>query len=84
MGGKGGQQLPPFKTCYAGVESTDLSESIYFSDLKGKQSSRVEELLRNQMNQILALFPGVEVVTTKDAIALVVKGRRGIGRRNTI
>lgn len=70
-----------FETCYAGYEANDVNPSIYFGNLGKKQSVVVEKLLRNQ---VLTRFPKVEVVSTRNAIAIVLKEGEGLRRRNTV
>jgi len=81
FGGKGDQERMLFETCYAGYESTDVSPSIYFRELRPKQMSVVEKLLKNH---VVARFPGVKIVTTSNALAIVLEERPGIKRRNTV
>ena len=70
-----------FETCYAGYEPGDVNPSIYFGKLAKKQAGAVEKLMRNQ---VVGRFPDVSVVTSKDAIAVVVKEGKGLRRRNTV
>ncbi|KAK4690983.1 hypothetical protein P7C71_g5923, partial [Lecanoromycetidae sp. Uapishka_2] len=82
LGGTGGQDhdLIP-ETCYAGYESTEVSPSIYFKALKPRQKSVVEKLFRNY---VVAKFPNVKIVTTSNALAIVLEERPGLKRRNTV
>jgi len=70
-----------FETCYAGYDAGDVSPSIFFGKLQKKQAGAVEKLLRNQ---VVGRFPDVSLVTTKDAIAVVVKEKGILRRRNTV
>lgn len=81
FGGKGDQERPLFETCYAGYQSSDVSPSIYFANMKAKQMGVVEKLFKNQL---LMRFPDVKIVKTSNAIAVVVQERQMIKRRNTI
>ena len=80
-GGKGGQERPLFETCYAGYESSDVSPSIYFGNMKAKQMGVVEKLFKNQL---LIRFPHVRIVKSSNAIAVVVEDQPKIKRRNTV
>lgn len=81
FGGKGGQERPLFETCYAGYDSSDVSPSIYFGNMKAKQMGVVEKLFKNQL---LMQFPDVRIVKTSNAIAIVTDDRQTIKRRNTV
>ena len=81
FGGKGDQERLLFETCYAGFESSDVSPSIYFGNMKAKQMDYVEKLLRNQLP---VRFPDVEVKKTSNAIAIVMRDGQKIRRRNTV
>lgn len=70
-----------FETCYAGYEAGDVNPSIYFGHLAKKQSVAVEKLVRNQ---VLTRFPTVEVVRSRNAIAVVMREGEGLRRRNTV
>ncbi len=70
-----------FETCYAGYEADDVNPSIYFGNLAKKQSVAVEKLLRNQ---VVARFPMVEVVSSRNVIAIVMREGEGLRRRNTV
>ena len=70
-----------FETCYAGYESSDVSPSIYFGNMKAKQVEYVERLLRNQLP---VKFPGVEIRKTSSAIAVVMKDELTVKRRDTV
>ncbi|CAF9912982.1 MAG: hypothetical protein ALECFALPRED_008448 [Alectoria fallacina] len=78
--GKGHQERPRFETCYAGFDSSDVSPSIYFGNMKAKEIGVVEKLFKNQL---LMKFPAVRIVKTSNAIAVVVEGREKIKRRST-
>lgn len=77
--GKGDR--PCFETCDAGYESTDVSPSIYFRELSSKQISVVEKLLKNH---VVAKFPKVKIVTTSNALAILLEERSELMRRNTV
>ena len=79
--GQGDQGRPLFETCYAGYESSDVSPSIYFGNMKAKQMGVVERLFKNQL---LIKFPDVRIVKGPNAIAVVMKDQQKIKRRNTI
>lgn len=81
FGGNGDQERPLFETCYAGYESSDVSPSIYFGNMKAKQMSVVEKLFKNQLQM---RFPDVEIVKTSNVIAVVLRDRQKIKRRNTV
>ena len=79
--GKGDQGCPLFETCYAGYQSSDVSPSIYFGNMKAKQMGRVEQLFKNTL---LMEFPDVRIVKAPNAIAVVMEDRQKIKRRNTV
>ena len=79
--GKGDQGRPLFETCYAGYESSDVSPSIYFGNMKAKQMGVVEKLFKNQL---LMKFPDVRIVKGSNAIAVVMEDQQKIKRRNTV
>ena len=81
FGGKGDQGRPLFETCYAGYESSDVSPSIYFGNMKAKQMGVVEKLFKNQLQM---KFPDVRIVKTPNAIAVVMEDQQKIKRRNTV
>ena len=73
FGGKRDQERPVFETCYAGYESSDVSPSIYFGNMKAGQMGTVEKLFKNQL---LTKFPDVRIVKTSNAIAVVMDDRQ--------
>ena len=79
--GNGERGRPLFETCYAGYESSDVSPSIYFGNLKARQMGVVEKLFRNQL---LMRFPDVKIVKGSNTIAVVMKDQQKIKRRNTV
>lgn len=79
--GKGDRDRPLFETCYAGYESSEVSPSIYFGNMKAKQMGVVEKLFKNQL---LMKFPNVRIVKMSNAIAVVMEERQKIKRRNTV
>lgn len=81
FGAKGDQERPLFETCYAGYESSDVSPSIYFGNMKAKQMGVVEKLFKNKLQ---IKFPDVEIKKTSNAIAIVMKDKQKIMRRNTV
>ena len=81
FGGKGDQGRPLFETCYAGYESSDVSPSIYFGNMKAKQMGLVEKLFKNQL---LVKFPNVRIVKGSNSIAVVMEDQQKIKRRNTV
>lgn len=80
-GGKGDHERPLFETCYAGYESSDVSPSIYFGNMKAKQMGVVEKLFNSQLKM---KFPEVRIVKTSNAIAVVMEDGQKIKRRNTV
>ena len=81
FGGKGDPGRPLFETCYAGYESTNVSPSIYFGNLKAKQIGVVEKLFKNQL---LMKFPDVRIVKGSNTIAVVKEDEHKFMRRNTV
>lgn len=81
FGAPGDRERLVFETCYAGYESSDVSPSIYFGNMKAKQVEYVERLLRNQLP---VKFPGVEIRKTSNAIAVVMKDKQKVKRRDTV
>ena len=81
FGSKGDQERPLFETCFAGYESSDVSPSIYLGNMKAKQIGVVEKLFKSQL---LMKFPGVKIVKTSNAIAVVMEDSQTIKRRNTV
>ena len=79
--GKGDPERPLFETCYAGYQSSDVSPSIYFANMKAKQMGVVEKLFKNQL---LMKFPNVRIVKASNAIAVVMEDAQKIKRRNTV
>ena len=75
FGAKGNSGGPLFETCYAGYESSHVSPSIYFGDMKAKQIGVVERLFRNQL---LIKFPDVKIVKGSNAIAVVLEDQQKI------
>lgn len=71
-GGKGDQVL---ETCYAGYESSDVSPSIFFRNMRAKQMGRVEQLFKNKL---LIEFPDVRIEKARNAIAVVMEDRQKI------
>ena len=81
FGGKGDPGRPLFETCYAGYESSEVSPSIYFGNIKAKQMGVMEQLFKNQL---LMKFPDVRIVKGSNAIAVVMEDQQKIKRRNTV
>ena len=81
FGGKGDQGLPLFETCYAGYESSNVSPSIYFGNMKAKQMGVVEKLFKNQL---LVKFPNVRIVKGSNTIAVVMEDQQKVKRKNTV
>ncbi len=81
VAGGRGDQGPLFETCYAGYESSQVSPSIYFGNMKAKQMNVVEKLFNNQLK---LKFPDVEIVKASNVIAVVMKDKQTIKRRNTV
>ena len=79
--GKGDRERPLFETCYAGYGARDAAPSIYFGDLKAKQAGVLEKLFRSRLP---VRYPGVKIVKTSNAIAVVMEDEHGIRRRNTV
>ena len=75
FGAKGNSRGPLFETCYAGYESSHVSPSIYFGDMKAKQIGVVERLFRNQL---LIKFPDVKIVKGSNAIAVILEDQQKI------
>lgn len=79
--GKGDQERPLFETCYAGLDSSDVSPSIVLGNMKAKQMNMVMKLFKNQLR---IKFPDVKIVKTSNAIAIVAEDRPKIKWRNTV
>ena len=66
--GNGGQNGLRFVQCDAGYESSHVSPSIYWGNMKATQKELVGKLLKYQL---MTKFPDVEIVKTPNAIAVV-------------
>ena len=80
FGGKGDPGRPLFETCFAGYESSEVSPSIYFGNIKAKQIGVMEKLFNNQLKM---KFPDVRIVKGSNAIVVVMEEQQKIRRRNT-
>ena len=78
---KGGPDGIRFEVCMGGYESHDVSPSIFIKEMTKRQLEKLEMITKTQ---VLRLFPNVKVVRSGNGLALVVKERGKLVRRNTV